>query len=114
MSPLDAEHAQFLRELLLRQILDDAEQWRQVGYDPSRFLGMVHNYGPVEACSRVIMDPALPRDFLKLCQSDRLDLTVEALVLRDKFKILFADNVLVQARKRLANCLQSAVPKAIH
>jgi len=47
----------------LRQILDDAEQWRQLGYDPSLFLEMVHNYGPVEACSRVIMDPALRATF---------------------------------------------------
>jgi hypothetical protein len=112
MSPTN-ERAQLLRELLLRQILDDAEQCWQIGYDPSVFIEMVRNYGPVEACSRVIMDPMLPHGFVDLWRSNRFELTVEALVLRDRFKCLFADSVLVRARKRLADCGPSLVPKAI-
>ena len=100
-----------LRELLLRQIREDAEQWRQIGYDPSIFLAMVHNYGPVDACNRAIMDPTLLQASLRLWQSGRLELTIEGLVLRDRFKCLFNESVLVRARKRLADYRQTLTPK---
>src|SRR5215469_11903596 len=99
MNLSDAERAQLLLELLLQQIVSDAEQCRQLGCDPSAFLGMVRNYGPVEACSRVIMDPIQAHRFLELSALGRLELTVEALVLRDKFKSLFANVVLDRARQ---------------
>ena len=102
MSPTGPKGADLLEKLLLEQIYDDSTQWIQSGCDPSVFLEMVRLHGPIEACSRAVMQPALLSTSLKLWQMNRLDLTIEALVLRDRFKILFCDPVLVMARQRLA------------
>ena len=91
-----------MEELLLRQIIDDTEQCRRIGGDRSTFLALVREYGPVEACKVMIADPT-KHDLLRLKQFGRLDLTVEALVLRDKFKFLFDDDVLKTARRRLVD-----------
>jgi hypothetical protein len=49
-----------------------------------------------------------------LKQAGRLDLTVEALVLRDRFKRLFDGDLLEKARKRLVDWNQSSLPKLQH
>ena len=84
---------------------------REIGRDPSKFLALVQEYGPVEACKLMITDPTLGQDLLRLKQAGRLDLTVEALVLRDRFKRLFDGELLGKARKRLVDWNQSSVPK---
>jgi len=97
-------------ELLLNQITEDAAQSRQIGCDPNGFMALVQEHGPVEACKLVIVDPKLGQNLLRLKQAGRLDLTVEALVLRDRFKRLFDEDVLVKARKRLVDWKQSSSP----
>ena len=101
----------FIEELLLSQIIEDAEESRQIGCDPSVFLALVQEHGPVEACKLIITDPELGQDLLRVKQAGRLDLTVEALVLRDRFKRLFDDNILGRARKRIVDWSQPSSPK---
>src|ERR1051325_1922812 len=99
---------EFIKELLLNQIIEDAQQSQQIGCDPSVFLALVQERGPVEACKVMITEPKLGQDLLRVKQADRLDLTVEALVLRDRFKRLFDDNILERARQRLVDWGQSS------
>lgn len=103
-----------MEDLLLSQIIEDAEQSRQIGCDPSVFMELVRHYGPVEACNRMIINPTLGQNLLRLKQAGRLDLTVEALVLRDRFKRLFDETVLDKARKRLVDWNQSSSTSRQH
>ena len=68
------ERRKLMEDLLLGQIMEDADQSRQIGCDPSFFLEMVRNHGPVEACSRIILNPTLRQGLLRLKEAGRLDL----------------------------------------
>jgi hypothetical protein len=103
-----------MEDLLLGQIIEDAEQSRQIGCDPSVFLEIVQSHGPVEACKRMIESPVLGQGLLRLKQAGRLDLTVEALVLRDRFKRLFDQPTLATARKRLVDWSPQSLTKRQH
>src|SRR3954466_8765248 len=101
MKQRTASESQLMEALLLGQIMEDAEQSRRIGCDPSVFLEIVQSDGPVEACKRMITNPVLGQALLRLKQAGRLDLTVEALVLRDRFKCLFDQTLLDRARRQL-------------
>ncbi len=53
------------------------------GYRPSYFLQMLRNYGPVDTAIRLVMAPKFHEGFTKLWELGRLDLTVEAIILRN-------------------------------
>ena len=73
----------------------------QYGYRPSYFLQMLNNYGPVETAIRLVTADQLHEGFTKLWELGRLDLTVEAIILRKPFNQLFTDEILQRARERL-------------
>lgn len=73
----------------------------EAGYTPSYFLGMVSELGALGTARKLLHAPAVSDGFSNLWERGRLDLTVEALVLRPEFSWLFADEELDQARGRL-------------
>ncbi|MBE1552927.1 hypothetical protein GGC64_007019 [Mycobacterium sp. OAS707] len=78
------------------------EESKRLGYNPTRFIQMVKQYGAVEATKRVV-DTDQPSDgFVKLAylmEPPRPDLTSEQLVLN--YPYLFDDGVVEKARQRL-------------
>lgn len=114
MMQRNRERAKLIEDLLLGQIIEDTDQSRQIGCNPSVFVDMVRDLGPVEACIRMIINPMLGQDLLRLKQAGRLDLTVEALVLRDRFKCLFDQTVLDKARQRLVDWNESSFTNRQH
>ena len=78
------------------------EESKRLGYNPTRFIQLVKQYGPVEA-TRKVVDTRHPSDgFVKLAWDitpRRPDLTSEQLVLN--YPGLFSDVVVRKARERL-------------
>ena len=77
-------------------------QAKQAGYTATRFHQMLVKHRGVETAHRLL--PQVSDGFTALQQLDRLDLTVEALVLQPKWISLFSDNERQIARSRLREC----------
>ena len=87
---------QFHQEML--RIYDEASTFR---YYPTRFLQMVNDHGGVQAAKILLGKDAPSYGFERLWEECRLDLSVEALVLRDSWRDLFDLDELREAYRRL-------------
>ena len=76
---------------------------KECNYNAARFLRMVTDSGGLGAAKALLRAPDLSDGFTTLWELGRLDLTVEALVVRDPWTILFTDQELAVARKRLSD-----------
>lgn len=72
-------------------------------YKASRFLQMVGEKGGLETARYLLHAPGLSEGFTALWECKRLDLTVEAYVLKPRWQGLFTQDELVIARKRLSD-----------
>ncbi|MCW3845970.1 phospholipase D family protein [Sphingomonas sp. LB-2] len=81
----------------MEQIYDDAVA---IGYRPSTFRRMLAEHGGVETARRLIRGAATS-GFEALWEKKRLDLSVEALMLKPGWRVLFRPEELAMARKRL-------------
>ena len=84
----------------MMQIYVQAKQ--QAGYTATRFHQMLTEHGGVETARRLL--PQMSDGFTELWRRNRLDLTVEALVLESKWDDLFSDDERRVARSRLREC----------
>ncbi len=73
----------------------------EFGYYPSYFLRMVVNQGGLVAAKQLLGSSAPSSGFARLWEKQRLDLSVEALVLREPWTALFTDAELTEALRRL-------------
>ena len=73
-------------------------------YHPTRFHGMLETYGGVETARRLLRDPNyFSYGFERLCELDRPDLTMEAMILSLSYRRkLFTAEELSAAAERLA------------
>lgn len=77
------------------------EAKRVCNYNATYFLRMITDYGGLEAAKRLLAKETVSDGLgtLKLC--GRLDLSVEAHVIKPEFSFLFSDEELTVARQRL-------------
>ena len=86
----------------------DHAMWRtfeesvKAGYQPSYFLRSVKKHGGVETARRLLAKDGLSKGFDALRRVGRLDLSVEAQILRPQFIDLFTEEERTIARARLA------------
>ncbi len=73
----------------------------QCRYNATYFLRLVSEVGGLQAAKRLLSTDAPQYGFTKLWEHGRLDLSVEALVLKREFRSLFTQEELETARKRL-------------
>ena len=71
------------------------------GYVASRFLQMVSEQGGLAAARQLLSTSTVSDGFTTLYEHHRLDLTVEAHVLKPEFRVLFSDAEVAIARERL-------------
>lgn len=90
----------------LRQDCDMAES---IGCRAKIFRGMPVSCGPVVSCIQLNVSDRIPDGFITLLKLQRLDLTVEATVLRGPWKDLFDQSVFEQARARLQSYGRAAL-----
>jgi len=74
---------------------------KECGYNATRFLQMVTESGGLATARALLRGTDISDGFAALWERGRLDLTVEAVVLRDPWKTLFTEHELDVARKRL-------------
>lgn len=80
-------------------IYDNAKE--ACDYKPTRFLQMVLEYGGVKTAKRLLAKNEVQTGLQTLWECHRLDLSVEALVLKPHFQSLFTKGELDTARDRL-------------
>ena len=73
----------------------------QLGYYASYFLRMVDDQGGLRAAKQLLRTDELSDGFTRLWSENRLDLSVEALVLQETWRSLFTKEELATARHRL-------------
>jgi hypothetical protein len=73
----------------------------EAGYNAVRFHQMVSEYGGLDTAHQLLRAPHISDGFTALWEKRRLDLTVEAQVLRPEFAGLFAEDELAVAQERL-------------
>ena len=95
MAGADLE-AQFHEAML--GIYDEASTF---GYHPTYFLQMVHEHGGVQAAKILLSGDTPSEGFVRLWKEGRLDISVEALVLRERWRGLFTADYLHEAYRRL-------------
>jgi len=73
----------------------------EAGYNATYFLQMLADLGPLGTAHKLISSTQPSEGFTKLWERKRLDLTVEAQVLRPEFEELFTADELDICRRRL-------------
>ena len=76
----------------------------ECGYNATRFLQMVREYGGLQAAKILLHSPGLQYGFEILWERGRLDLAMEALILKTPWSQLFTDEEKEIARVRLTGC----------
>lgn len=76
---------------------------KHCNYRATRFLQMVANEGGLETAKKLLLENKISDGFMELLQNNRLDLTVEALVIKDEYRHLFSDSEIEEATQRLIN-----------
>jgi hypothetical protein len=91
---LSGEFADRLREAI--------DLCRGLGYSPSRFEQMLSSSGSAVSLARKLVISSELQDGLKrIAKLGRLELSMESIMLEEKFKPLFPDQVLEAAKWRL-------------
>jgi len=73
----------------------------EAGYNATRFLGMVVERGGCETARYLLRSETVSEGYTALWERNRLDLTVEAVILRPEWQLLFSDVERRVAVKRL-------------
>ena len=84
-----------------RAMLNIYDTAAEVGFRPIRFRRMVQKHGGVEAARRLLSGPEAPSGLTTLWELERLDISMEALVVQERWKPLFSDEERQAARDRL-------------
>lgn len=74
---------------------------KEIGYQATRFMGLVAQKGGVKAARQLIAKEGGTYGFEVLWENNRLDLSVEALVLRTEYNSLFSDEERKLCKDRL-------------
>lgn len=74
---------------------------RELGYTATRFMQLVSQKGGVQAAKQLIAKEGGTYGFEVLWENKRLDLSVEALVLRPEYESLFSDEERKLCKDRL-------------
>jgi hypothetical protein len=74
---------------------------KDLHYNPTYFIRMLQEDGPVETSIQLINSPHLSEGYTKLWEYCRLELSVEAICIQEEFRELFSPTVIKNAEKRL-------------
>jgi hypothetical protein len=87
MNPMTIIERQFHQAML--DIYSRAKS--EVGYNATRFLGMVVERGGLETARYLLHAATVSEGYTALWERQRLDLTVEATILQPNWQLLFTD-----------------------
>lgn len=82
--------------------IDNAiKKMNSLGYKPTYFMQMRHDYGTIQAIKKLIHNPRPQGGFLKLHELDHPELTMECIILEEQWRDLFTEADRNAARKKL-------------
>lgn len=84
-------------EAEMQNVYDEA---KKIGHNATKFLRMLHTDGAVKTAEKLVTGSA-SETFTKFLLKGRKDLTVEALVVQERWQPLFSKDVVTAAKKRL-------------
>ena len=90
-----------LEDRFQQEMLRIYEEAKEFGYYPTYFLRMVLEQGGLLAAKQLLVGKRLSDGFVRLWEEQRLDLSVEALAVREPWRALFTPEELAEARRRL-------------
>ena len=90
-----------LEDRFHRAMLNIYDAAAELGYRPSFFRQMVCQLGGVAAAKRLLSASTAQSGLTRLWELDRLDISMEALVVQERWKPLFTDAERQSARDRL-------------
>ena len=93
---MESEFACAMRDIYMRAK-------SEAGYNATYFLQMLSTHGPTETARRLITSTKPSEGFTALWERHRLDLTVEAHVVQDRFAMLFSEAEREAAQQRLTS-----------
>ena len=96
--------ARSLEDEFHRAMLNIYHDAADLGYRPTRFLRMVQELGGVTAAKRLLSGPVAQSGLTTLWELARLDISMEALVVQERWRPLFSDAERQAARDRLSAC----------
>ena len=92
-----------LRDQFLAEIKSAVRQCYDLGYAPTRFEQMIENSHPVEVAKIFVTSGEFQYGFKELSKMGRPELTVEGIMIQEKFGSLFSKPELTAAQWRLDN-----------
>lgn len=75
----------------------------ECGYRAIRFLQLIESQGGLSTAKQLLCAPGHPAGLTRLWELQRLDISMEALVLQPQWDRLFTEEELAVARKRLTD-----------
>ena len=99
MNELEILEAEFQEEMI--DIFHAASKRTHGAYRPRRLLEMIGRHGGVKAAKQLLNTKEFQSGFTILWEHSCLDISVEALVLKDQFRELFDEAELREAQWRL-------------
>lgn len=91
--------AEFGRDMV--QVYKKAKE--ECDYNATRYLQMVGEYGGLVTAKKLLAEDKVHDGLTALYLYGRLDLTVEALVTKEKYQSLFTEEEIKTAKKRLSD-----------
>ena len=82
-------------------MVDLCQEARSIGYNPIRFQQMLEEHGALSAAHQLLAARRFHDGFTKLWKLGRLDISLECVALKPKFRELFSNEELSEARRRL-------------
>jgi len=99
-----------LEKRLEQELLEASNLCRtKYKYNPSRFLQMMKAEGAVKTSIKLIMAPTYHEGLTRLWELKRLDLTVEAIIIREPYSELFPEEVVNKAKDKLKQLGYSSI-----
>lgn len=81
-----------LEQQLQQELIHTVEQHNLVcGWNPARFLQSVNQYGAVSVLRRMLAQGKTSESFERLAEQGRLELSIEALIVKKQYAPLFTD-----------------------
>lgn len=90
-----------LEQQLMTAFRAAIRECEDIGYHPGYFINMLADEGARTTAIRLVMKDTVPAGYETLHRKGRLDLSVEAIILREPYNRLFPQEVLTKATSRL-------------
>lgn len=90
-----------LEKEFTKELLDNVAEMKQYGYNPTIYTRMISENGAVNAAKKLVVKDVQSSGFATLIMLSKLELSVEASVIKDKYKDLFTDAEIQNSIRKL-------------